>query len=386
MQAVKVIADTETFVGTSTLVKVIFNLPEDTNIFWAGNRIYAKRPCGKDIVISKVDVFCEGQLEKGEYIREKSLPISNRVPPTVKDRNLSYRIRSEISMKKPGTRAEEEFFFAETPIHLKAGPLKINESHPVEVSLTGIKIRMEKDQFKPGETLKIDYELGNFKDLEVNLLKDANVTCHCPEFAPTCIHIKPKPPSVEKSTKAKNLTSGTLQISLPSNIENSHRYTWEPPERTRWKDTYGDYVNWVLDVVGTRTSGETVKFQIPITIIRKQTTEDTDLFSAKHTKGPALKKILVPDSIQFTNQELKEKQIAINIKNNSKEVLQGVTLKVIPIESEFFEMPPYLTGINEWKPASEIQAYHKSVGKNIKNFQILIEDNNGNSINKRLNL
>ena len=386
MQAVKITTEKETFVGTPTIVKNIFNLPEDTDIFWAGTRIYAKRLCGKDIVISKVDVFCEGQLEKGEYIREKTIPISNRVPPTVKERNLAYHIRSEISMVKPGTRAEEEFFFAEAPIYIKAGPIKFAEPNPVEVSLTGIKIRMDKDQFQPGETIKIEYQLGKFKDFEVDLLKDANVTCHCPDYAPTCIHIKPKPPAVEKSVKAKNLTSGTIQIPLPFSIEETHRYVWEPPERTRWKDTYGDYVNWVLEAIGTRISGEAVKFQIPITIIRKQTAEDSELFSTKQTKGPTLKKILLPDSIQIVNQDLTEKRIALSIKNNSKETLQGVTFKVIPIESEFFEMPPFLTGVNEWKPGTEIQAYHKSVGKNIKNFQVLIEDNKGNSINKRLNL
>lgn len=386
MQAVKLSTEPETYVGTPTIVRNIFNLPEDTRIFWAGSRIYAKRLCGKEIVVSKADIFCEGQLEKGEYIREKSIPISNRVPPSVKERNLSYRIRTEISMVKPGTRSEEEFFFAETPLLLKTGPIPNSNPHPVEVSITGIKIQMDKDHFQPGDTIKIDYKLAKFKAFEIVLLKDANITCNCPEYAPTCVHIKPKPPSVEKSIKASNLTMGTLQIPLPSFIEVSHRYVWEPPEKTRWKDTYGDYVNWILEAIGTRSSGEIVKFQIPITIVKKATPEESDLFSSTQTKAPALNKILLPESLEIATHNIEEKRLTLSLKNKSKEVLNGVTVKITPIESMFFELPPILTGVNEWKPNTEIQAFHTKVGKTIKNFQILIEDNNGNAINKRLNM
>ncbi len=383
MQAVKLSTESDAYIGTPTVVRSIFNLPEDTKIYWAGSRIYAKRLCGKDLVISKVDIFCEGQLQEGEYIREKTIPLSNRVPPTVKERNLTYRIRSEISMVKPGTRTDEEYFFSESPIILKAGPLKVENPHPVEVSITGIKVRMESDQFQPGETIKINYELEKFKAFEIMLVKDANITCNCPEYAPTCIHIKPKPPAIEKSIKASNLTSGTLQIPLPTLLELTHRYQWEPPEKTRWKETYGDYVSWLLEVVGTRTSGENVKLQIPITIYKKTTPEDGELFSSKQASGPVFQKILVPESIKITNSGLDQKHLSINLKNNSKEVLNGVTVRITPIESEFFELPPNLTGIKEWKPGTEIQAFHTNVASSIKSFQVLIEDNNGNIVNKR---
>ncbi|MHA1264735.1 MAG: hypothetical protein ACTSRS_05795 [Candidatus Helarchaeota archaeon] len=383
MQAVKLSTEPEAFVGTSTLVKTIFNLPEDTRIYWAGTRIYAKRLCGRDIVISKADIFCEGQLEKGEYIREKTIPISNRVPPSVKERNLNYRIRSEISMIKPETKAEEEFFFSENPIVLKSGPTKPSESNPVNVSLKGIRIHMDKDNFTPGETINIQYELERFKDFEVDLIKDANITCNCPDYAQTCIHIKPHPPVVEQFVKASNLTRGTLQIVLPSFIELSHRYVWEPPVKTRWKETFGDYVNWSLEAIGTRTSGETVKFQIPIYIFPKQTQADLDLFSAKSTTRPPFQKILVPESIEIINSQRDRNSLTLALKNNSKEILKGVTVTITPIESEFFELPPNLTGINRWTPNTEIQAFHRNVAENIKTFQIHIEDNAGNIINKR---
>ena len=386
MQAVKITSEPEAFVGTSVVVKNTFNLPEDVKIFWAGSRIYAKRLCGRDILISKADVFCEGQLEKGEYIREKTLPISTRVPPSVKERNLGYRIRSEISMVKPSTKSEEEFFFAENPILLKASPGKGLDFHPVDLSITGIKIHLDKDHFQPDETIKIDYELKQFKNFEVNLVKDANITCNCPDYAPTCVHIKPKPPSVEKAVKASNLTRGTLQIPLPSFLELTHRYQWEPPEKTRWKETFGDYVNWLLEVNGTHTSGENVKLQIPITIYKKPSPEDGELFSSKQASGPIFQKLLVPDLIDIILAGRDQNRLIIGLKNNSKEVLKGVTVKIIPIESEFFELPPNLTGVNEWKPKTEIQAFHNNLGKTIKNIQVLIEDNNGNTVNKRFNL
>jgi hypothetical protein len=386
MQAVKLETEAEAFIGTSATVQTIFNLPDSVKIFWAGSRIYAKRPCGRDIVISRADIFCEGQLEKGSYIREKTLPISNRVPPTVKERNLTYHIRSEINMIKPGTKSEEEFFFSDAPVFLKTTPILGSEAAPVSVSLKGIKINMDKDHFKPGETITLDYELEKFKDLEVDLVKDANVTCYCPDYAPTCIHIKPNPPSIEQFVKASNLTSGSIQLTLPTFIELSHRYIWEPAEKTRWKDTYGDYVNWMLELIGTRISNEIVKFQIPIYIETKYTSEDLALFVSKQTKPPALQKILIPDMIQALKPSIDGNRLTIGLKNDSKDTLKGVTVKLIPIESEFFELPPYLTGINEWKPATVIQAFHRNVGNNIKTVHLLIEDNRGNAINKRVSL
>ncbi|MHA1276318.1 MAG: hypothetical protein ACTSQ8_03940 [Candidatus Helarchaeota archaeon] len=386
MQAVKIEPEPEAVVGTSIIVKSVFNLPENTKIYWAGCRVYAKRPCGRDVVVSKVDIFCEGYLEKGEYWREKTLPISTRVPPTVKERDLNYRIRSEISMVKPGTSSEEEFFFAESPVILKAGPQNIGPPNPVDVSIKGIKLHIAQDHFQPGDTINIDYELEKFKDFKINLIKNANLSCHCPDYAPSCVHIKPNPPTVEKTVEASNLTTGTLQVDLPSFIENSHRYTWEPPEKTRWKETYGDHVSWVIAASGTLISGESVNFQIPIIIYHKQTPEDSELFSAKQIKESLLKKLIVPDNIQISNQDLDDKILNLTLKNKSKDTLNGVTVKITPIESEFFELPPNLSGVNEWPPNTEIQAYHRNIGENIKDFQILIEDNTGNAINKRIKL
>ena len=386
MQAVKLETEEEAFIGTSAIVQSTFNLLDNTKIFWAGSRIYAKRPCGRDIVISKADIFCEGELEKGSYIREKTLPISNRVPPTIKERNLSYHIRSEINMVKPEKKSEEEYFFTDTPILLKAMPTKPSEGAPVAVSLKGIKIDMEKDHFQPGEIIRLDYELEKLKDLEVDLIKDANVTCYCPNFAPTCIHIKPKPPSIEDSEKAGNLTTGSLQLALPSFIELSHRYVWEPPEKTRWKETYGDYVTWMLEIIGTRISNDLIKFQIPIYIEAAYNLEDSALFSSKQTKSPALQKILVPDLIQTPTYDLDGKNLTVTLRNDSKDTLYGITIKIVPIESEFFELPPYLTGVNEWEPTTEIQAFHHNIKETIKAIQLTIEDNRGSVINKRLNL
>lgn len=383
MQAVELETEEEAFIGTSAIVQSTFHLSEDTKIYWAGSRISAKRPCGRVIVISRADIFCEGQLEKGSYIREKTLPISNRVPPTVKERNLTYHIQSEINMIKPEKGSEEQYFFAEAPILLKAMPTKPGEGAPLAVSLKGIKIDMEKDHFQPGETIKLDYNLEKFKDLEVDLIKDANISCYCPNFAPTCIHIKPKPPSIEDSVKASNLTSGSLQLMLPSFIELSHRYIWEPPEKTRWKETYGDYVSWMLEIIGTRASNEIVKFQIPIYIEAEYNPEDSALFSSKQAKPPALQNILVPDLIQTPTYDLDGNKLAITLRNDSKSILQGITIKIVPIESDFFELPPYLTGINEWEPSTEIQAFHRNIKENIKTFNLVIEDNRGNLINKR---
>jgi hypothetical protein len=142
----------------------------------------------------------------------------------------------------------------------------------------------------------------------------------------------------------------------------------------------------LLNVIGTRISGEVVKFQIPITILAKPIPKEANLFSSEQIKAPILKRIIVPDSFQIITQEIENKRIIVTLNNKSKEILKGITIKIIPIESEFFELPPNLTGISEWSPNTEIKAYHNNIGKSIKTLQIAIEDNNGNSINKRLNL
>ena len=79
MQAVKITTESETFVGTPTIVRNIFSLPEDTKIFWAGSRIYAKRLCGKDIGgIYKRENY-PNQQSRSSYCKRKKLNLPGSI-------------------------------------------------------------------------------------------------------------------------------------------------------------------------------------------------------------------------------------------------------------------------------------------------------------------
>lgn len=360
-------------VGGSLKVKAVFDIDSDTEI-WNGNiSLFTKLPCGNELTVANSNIFCEGELKKGEYVRSRELVISRRVVPSIPNK-VSYFLRAILSMKKPGTREEEWRLSSEKPVTLLARVFA--EATPVSMNIKGMSFSLEKDTFKPGEEIKLKYSVQNVRTMKVDLIHESNITCACPRYKTVCAYVKRHPKEKVLSVEELNPGSGVVTIKIPAYAEPSYNYLWEPPEVTFWSLVFGAYSRWYLEVECLRTSGESVMFQIPINVVTEERVVEKIFEEAAEKAKPF--KPLDPHSIVISVKR-EDSKVKFIVKNVSSRVLKGVTVRVNAIKEELFEVKPYVYGIAELLPNEE-----KSFDYNVQaeKYQVTLEDNEGNIIVK----
>ncbi len=373
-------------VGIPTTVSSKFNMneleEEQIDITWGGVRLYIKRPCAKELIISKNDIFYKGIFENGTYKRLRSIPISRRVVPSI-DSRITYFIRANLSLINNKTKQEENYF-SDKSIFIKATATERMSSHPIDVKIKGVAISISKDTFMPDENIDLEYTLENYKELNVELIQDINTICQCPEFWKQCVHNKKKPPIQKAKSNIKNPpTNGKLNLKIPTDAEPSHNYLWETQVSLGVNHRVGDQNSWYLKIEATSFKGEKTQFTIPINIIEGKVTEP-DLFSPiVGEKSNALGKIITPDQIELVKKEIDGNSIKITLKNKTKNNFEGVTIQVSGIQSEFFELPPNMLGKIKWDSNQDITVNYK-YNPDITMLQLKIEDNNQNTVSKNI--
>ncbi|MGQ9719702.1 MAG: hypothetical protein ACUVXA_00055 [Candidatus Jordarchaeum sp.] len=368
--------------GSSVRTVSKFDFAEDTKVWWGGLTLLTNLPCGNELPLATSEIFCEGFLENGTYIRERELPISRRAVPTLIRKNIHYIIKATLSVGRPDRHGEEFKIVAERPIKIRSE--QRFEPNPVSLIIKGMSFSIEKDSVLPGEVIKLDYKTEGLKLLTVDLVHDTNINCACPKYAKVCVHIKKNPPEILTTVEEKSPTRGYLSVRIPQYAEHSYNYFWEPTERTHWSQTFGAYSYWYLDVTCTKVTGETIKFQIPINIILPPT-GDEGLFEESKAKGIILGKI-PPQAIEVLVTQKDKNKLSMHVTNNTKQELKGVTIKVVGIKEELFETASYMLGIKKLPVGKEVELNYKPREKNVQSFQLSLEDNEGNIINKRVKL
>ncbi len=362
-------------VGGALKAKAIFSVDEDTEI-WGGNvSLFTKLPCGNELTVANSEVFCEGKLEKGEYVRLRELIISRRVIPSISNK-VSYTLRASLLIKRPGTREEEWRIYSEKPVKLLAKTSA--EATPVTMNIKGMIFSLDKDAFKPGEEIKLNYSTQNVRLMVVNLVHETNIQCACPQYRNICAYVKKQPREKIFTVEEKNPGSGFVTIKIPGYAEPSYNYLWEPPEVTYWSLTFGAYSRWYLEVECMKAGGESIMFQIPINIVTEEKIEEK-FFEEPVEVAKLLSKPLDPGAINATMRK-EESKVMFTIRNESNNFLKGVTVRVSGIKEELFEVKPYAYGISELPPNGELSFEY---GEQAESYQLTIEDNEGNVIVKR---
>ena len=86
---------------------------------------------------------------------------------------------------------------------------------------------------------------------------------------------------------------------------------------------------------------------------------------------------------EVVDKKIEGNKTNFKLKNNSKTDFEGVTIKLTGIKEMFFELPPIMIGKKSWKGNEEISISSDETSPNIE-YQILVEDNNGIEISKKL--
>ncbi|WXG40329.1 MAG: hypothetical protein WED07_05850 [Candidatus Freyarchaeum deiterrae] len=359
-----------------------FDFAEDTKVWWGGVTLLTNLPCGNELPLSTSEIFCEGLFENGTYLRERELTISRRAVPTLIRKNVHYLIRATLSVGHPDKHGEAFKIVTEEPIKIRSE--QKFEPNPVSITIKGMGFSIEKDAVLPGEVIKLNYKTEGLKLLTVDLVNDSNINCSCPKYANVCVHIKKNPPETLTTVEEKNPTQGYLSIRVPQYAEHSYNYLWEPTERTQWSQTFGAYSYWYLDITCTKITGESIKFQIPINIILPPVKEE-GLFEESKAQG-ILKGKILPQSLEVSVEQKDKDNLSMSVTNNAKQELKGVTIKVVGIKEELFETAPFMLGIKKVPEGKEVELNYELREKNVQSFQLVFEDNEGNTINKRIKM
>ncbi len=373
--SIKLFSSNVAEVGGSLKTRVVFDIDEDMEIWWGGFILSTTLPCGNELTVASNEVFCEGVIGKGEYVRSRELIISRRVVPSIPNK-VNYTLKAVLSVKKPGTREEERRLSAEKPVTLVAKVAA--EPTPVSMSIKGMRFIMDRDTFKPGDEVKLNYFTQNVKVLTVSLIHEANIRCSCPQYRAVCAHVKKQPGEKVMSVEERNPGSGFITLKIPGYAEPSYNYLWEPPEVTYWSLTFGAYSRWYLEVECAMVSGESVKFQIPINVVTEEKIEE-HLFEEVAEKFKPLSN-LEPQSIEVTMSQGNTTP-RFKVKNKSGRTLKGITVRISGIKEELFEVKPYVHGISILLPDQEAEFEYS---EKAESYQVTIEDNEGNIITKRL--
>jgi len=349
----------------SVITKTTFE--ETTDVLWGGIKLISKNPCKRDLIITKSEIFNQGTFESGEYIRKRSQFINPKVVPTIPARSIHYLIKMSLRIKSPINPQEEIEIFRENPIKiLPKGNIYQNRTPtPIKLIMSGVDVEISKDIFKPGEAVKIDYKTDNLTSFQIRLKQKANLICICEPYDKQCGSIEELPPVIAGSAKTSKTDQGFLLIKVPNHAEPSHEYLWEPQEKDQWGVKFGDYSKWFLEIIGNRkreVGGDTISFEIPIIIKlqKEQKIVDTGLFREREEglelfeAPPAIKKGMNIISIDTDKDTSSSTFIyKLRIKNNLKDILNGVTIENSGIQRGLFETYKHMTGFNSWLSGEE---------------------------------
>lgn len=373
------------FIGDKLNIKTQFKFEEDTDILWSGIRLITNPPCQKEVQVSKEEIFSKGCFEAGEYIREKAILIKTNVVPTIKNRNLNYYLKLILRQPNPLNPEDDLVINKSHDIEIKAkdSGFQAKIPKPISFSISGLNILLSKDVFKPGETIKINFSSEELRELEVRLLQDANVVCHCEAYGQACSKVDELPPAIAGDVRTTNLEKDFLLLKVPEIAEPSYKFIYSPSEKEQFGFRYGAYTQWSLLFIGKRKPEygiEPIRFEVPISIASTPLVEEKvsmDLFTGG-TAGASSLFDGISSKFQKTYKVISidsdiDKYI-LKIKNIFKEDLHGVTVKILGLQEGLFEASPSLTGFNIWKKGEEKEIVYE-IKQDISALISIIEDN-----------
>ncbi len=355
----------------------------DIKVFWGGVKLVTRRPCKNPLVIASKEVFGKGNFEKGTYTRQLQISIAQKILPSVELRNILYTIDGSMRVEKSPNSDEEMEIVTSQPIFIESPMDKtaIPSPNPVNFSLGGLTIMLNKDVYAPGEAIKVTYQQKGFKQISVKLMQLANVVCSCPQFGHVCTYLE-KLPAVVTNANKKDLNSpdGFILLKIPKISEPSHNYQWKPSEETFWGHQFGDVNEWFIDISGKYDNPtlKPIKFQVPITILPDVIpTGNQELFApgkgAADLKPKTRPKTAFEVAVPVLDEANRTFELKITNKVPSKN-LEGVTVKVTGVQEGLFETPSFTQGISKWAPGEEKTISYRTQ-PNISNIVLVIEDN-----------
>ena len=375
--------------GSSIDIRVTLNLEKQVEMRWGGISLILERPCDRNFPVVTSEIFCEGQIESGLFVRNRSVAINTKVLPSSQSRGIAYQVRSDVSLQEPESDAIIDLL-DEKPIEIRKRPTEVPRSRPTNILLKGLKVQTDKDVFTPGEQIKIDLVAdNNIETLQVKLIHEANVTCKCPSFATICTHMHKSPPKTLVSAELESVRTESVVLKIPETAEESHSFTWQPSDQTGWYHSVEDSSKYYLDIEGRNVYDEVIQITIPIQILRPPVEEREEpllIQPEQAARAPLLFAKKPTNLLDITSHEIEGNRLILHVKNVTDRMLEGITFKIAGLVEELFERFPQMIGIAKWDRNEEKYLTYEKYTKEIREYQITIEDNEGSMVTQKYSL
>ncbi len=223
----------------------------------------------------------------------------------------------------------------------------------------------------------------------MKLVHEANVTCKCPSFANICTHIHKSPPKTLTSAELENIHTETIVLKIPETAEESHSFTWQPSDQIGWYHSVEDNSKYYIEIEGRNVFDEVIQVTIPVQILRPpaEQWEEPLLIQPEQEKEPSLLFLQKPNNLlNITSHEIEEDRLILHVNNIADRILEGITFNIAGLVEELFERFPQIIGIAKWDRNEEKFLIYYKYSKDIKEYQITIEDNDGSLIIQKYSL
>lgn len=377
----------EAIIGQPVTVTARVSIDAPQAMAFAGIKLSAVRPCDKPLVIEQREVFCKGTFNPAEYERSLAVALPPRLVPSSASRGIRYKITLYARVPVDADPNNTQEYFDEGTITLVDVPRKdkMLDANPVVLSIKGLKLSLQKDVYRPGETIKVTFETAGLRELKILLMQRSNILCNCTQFGRVCTQVPKIPPSAAGAARASNPATGFLLLPVPRSAELTARHDWEPKDKSSWSDKFGDYNEWYLSVLGIKYSGEEIHYEIPVEIdegrIATEKHPGADFFdtsiAASSIEGGTVRPAFQARKISVREATRGPGGLVFTVKNETKDVLKGTTCKVTGIKDMFFESAPFMIGIGDVDAGEEITLRDITIPAGVSDFTLEFDSNQG---------
>ena len=371
-------------VGKPIVVEGIIDFKKPRRVQWVDVKLVVKRPCTKPFVLSRREFLNNGYFESGSYHRMGLLAANRFLVPSIHHNIKDFYVNASMNFIQDAPPNHPITIDQNNPleVHYNLKNIRLPDSRPVALGVGGMVIHLERDLFRPGESVKGLLSCPGLGLITVQLIKFNTIRCQCPDFGANCAYMK-KIPSVvlaEQKFKCKKLPV-EFELPVPPNAEMSRSYCFSGTCGGKSNDSYGEEVKYCLKIQGKRAGIRYPPINVKVSLSIAPPLQIQSEEEMEEDKGPKIPKDCPRPYPEGTFEvsspawDDTTEQYKLKVRNSSKETFTGITTQFWE-EDQSRVLKTY--GFGTWNPGEtkEIEFWKTGEGK----VKLIIEDNDSHQI------
>jgi hypothetical protein len=367
-------------VGKPIVVDGTLNFDKKSRrVQWAEVKLVVRRPCAKPFVLSRREFVNNGFFERGLYRRFGLLAANRFLVPSIHHHINDFYINASMNFIQGAPPHQPITIDQNIPlkVYYNMKDVRLPDSRPVSLSVSGMVIQLERDLFYPGQDLKGVLSCPGLGLITVQLIKSSIIKCQCPDYGKDCAFVKKEPSFVlvEQKFKCKKAPV-EFSLQVPPDAEMSRSYCFSGTCGGKSNDLYGEEVKYFLKILGKRAGIRYPPINVKVSLsiapkIKTETEEITEELNEPRLPEDYPKifpkgafEVLVPTWDDTTEQ------YKIEVTNRSKDTFTGVSLQFFEDEQPRAQKT---YGFAKWAPGEIKEVEFREIRES--KVKLVIEDN-----------